>query len=76
MGDLRFLAGPFSGRKMKKTPRQPAVEGRVQRLISKAPFEETTVLCYLPFLGTIWLVKTQKTPGEHQNRWQMDVRPP
>ena len=25
----------------------------------------------------IWLwVKTQETPGEHQNKWQMDVHPP
>ena len=27
--------------------------------------------------GSKWLwVKTQETPGEHQNRWQMDVPPP
>ena len=31
----------------------------------------------LQSLASKWLrLKTQETPGEHQNRWQMDVHPP
>ena len=34
-------------------------------------------MCVWWRLLPIWLrVKTQETPGEHQNRWQMDVHPP
>ena len=55
----------------------PANDGQANGDLPKASRRSAIGFAQLQDGRGIWLwVKTQETPGEHQNRWQVDVHPP